>query len=116
VPASAQPTLIDLARTHRPRLRRTRWIIKDLSQLDTSARQLDATRADRLRFLTTYLRSRPGARPVRWYARRIVRKSDRILRRIARKAARLQSEPLARARGPNETGSNADDAPPRPPL
>ncbi len=80
-----QFTLIDLGRTHQPRARRTRWIIKDLSQLDCSARQIGATRADRLRFLAAYL-SLPTKRPrLRWYARRVVRKSDRILRRIARK-------------------------------
>lgn len=80
-------TLIDLARTHRPRLRRLRWVLKDLSQLDCSARQLAASRADRLRFLVAYLGLQPDAPRVRWYVRRIVRRSDRILRRIARKAA-----------------------------
>ncbi len=81
-------TLIDLARTHRPRLRRTRWIIKDLSQLDCSARQIGATRSDRLRFLVAYLGLLPDAPRVRFYARRVVRKSDAILRRIARKSSR----------------------------
>ncbi len=79
-------TLIDLARTHRPRLRRQRWILKDLSQLDASARQIAATRTDRLRFLVAYLGLEPGAPRVGWYARRIVRKSDRIRRRIARQS------------------------------
>lgn len=79
-------TLIDLARTMRPRLRRMRWIIKDLAELDSSARQIGATRADRLRFLYAYLGLAPRAPRVRWYVRRICRKSDRILRRIARKS------------------------------
>jgi heptose I phosphotransferase len=79
-------TLIDLARTHRPRLRRARWILKDLSQLDASAQQIGATRTDRMRFLLTYLGLLTGAPRARWYARRIVEKSDRILRRIARKS------------------------------
>jgi hypothetical protein len=79
-------TLIDLARTHRPRWRRLRWVIKDLSQLDASARQVGATRSDRWRFLRAYLNLPRGAPRTRWYARRIVRKSDRILRRIARKS------------------------------
>ncbi len=78
--------LIDLARLHRPRWRRTRWLIKDLSQLDTSARQIGATRTDRLRFLLAYLGLERGAPRARWYARKIVRKSSRILRRIARKS------------------------------
>lgn len=77
--------LIDLARTFRPRWRRMRWIIKDLSQLDASARQVGAGRTDRLRFLLAYLGLQPRAPRVRWYARRIVRKSDGILRRIERK-------------------------------
>ncbi len=79
-------TLIDLARLHRPRMRRMRWIIKDLSQLDTSARQIGASRSDRLRFLLAYLGLQPGAPRTRWYARRIVRKSTAILRRIERKS------------------------------
>ncbi len=81
-------TLIDLARVHNPRLRRMRWIIKDLAQLDASARQVGASRTDRLRFLRAYLNLGPRAPRVRWYARRIVRKSDWILRRIARHEGR----------------------------
>lgn len=79
--------LIDLARAHRPRIRRGRWLIKDLSQLDASARQIGLSRSDRLRFLLTYLGLEHRAPRVRWYARRIVRKSSAILRRIARKSA-----------------------------
>jgi len=88
-PNARQPpqlTLIDLARVHRPRWRRLRWILKDLSQLDSSARQVGASRADRVRFLLTYLGLQPGAPRTRWFARRVVRRSDRILRRIARKS------------------------------
>lgn len=88
-PQGARPPrfwLIDLARTHRPRWNRTRWLIKDLSQLDSSARQCGATRADRLRFLQAYLGLQTGSARVRWYAQRIRRKSDHILRRAARKA------------------------------
>ena len=79
-------TLIDLARTLQPRIWRMRWIIKDLSQLDSSARQIGATRADRLRFLRAYLGLQRNSPRVRWYARRIVRKSNWILRRIERKS------------------------------
>jgi heptose I phosphotransferase len=78
--------LIDLARTHQPRWRRTRWILKDLSQLDVSARQIGASRSDRLRFLLAYLGLQRKAARTRWYARRIVHRSDRVLRRIARKS------------------------------
>lgn len=90
-PRGMQPpqfSLIDLARTHCPRWRRMRWILKDLSQLDASARQINATRTDRWRFLLAYLNLPRGAPRARWYARRVVRKSDKILRRIARKNRR----------------------------
>lgn len=86
--SAAQPprfTLIDLARIHQPRFRRTRWLIKDLSQLDVSACQLGASRSDRYRFLVAYLGLTAGIPRVRWFARRTARKSAGILRRIARK-------------------------------
>ena len=88
-PAGQRPprfTLIDLARLHRPRWRRLRWIIKDLSQLDCSAQQIGATRTDRLRFLTAYLGLELNSPRVRYYARRIVHKSRQILDRIARRS------------------------------
>jgi hypothetical protein len=90
-PAGDRPprfTLIDLARTHYPRWRRMRWIIKDLSQLDASAREIGATRADRWRFLLAYLNLPPRAVRARWYARRIARKSAWILQREERKKRR----------------------------
>ena len=81
-------TLIDLARTHCPRWRRMRWTLKDLAQLDASAREVGATRTDRWRFLLAYLQLPGGAPRSRWCARRIVRKSDWILRRIKRESRR----------------------------
>lgn len=81
-------TLIDLARTLRPVLRRMRWIIKDLAQLDSSARQIGASRADRLRFLHAYLGPQSAQESVVRYVRRIVRKSNWILRRIERQSRR----------------------------
>ncbi len=90
-PAAQRPPqfmLIDLARLHRPRWRRLRWIVKDLAQLDCSAQQIGATRADRLRFLTAYLGLELNSPRVRYYARRIVRKSRQILDRIARRSGR----------------------------
>lgn len=77
--------LIDLARIHRPRLRRMRWILKDLSQLDASARQIGVSRADRLRWLLAYLGLTADSPRVRWYARQIARRSSAILRREKRK-------------------------------
>lgn len=81
-------TLVDLARTHRPRWRRMRWIIKDLAQLDCSARQIGASRTDRWRFLRVYLGRHAGAAHLRRYAPRIVRKSNWILRQIERRQRR----------------------------
>lgn len=78
--------LIDLARVMRPRLRRMRWLLKDLSQLDSSARQLGASRSDRLRCLLAYLGLSSAAPRVRWYVRQIVRRSERIRARLARKS------------------------------
>jgi heptose I phosphotransferase len=77
--------LIDLARIHRPRLRRMRWILKDLAQLDASARQIGASRSDRLRWLLAYLGLTAESPRVRWYARQITRRSNAILEREARK-------------------------------
>jgi hypothetical protein len=88
-PEASRPprfTLIDLARTHRPRWRPMRWICKDLAQLDASARQVGASRTDRWRFLLAYLNLPRGAVRARWYARRIACKSDWILRRVVRKS------------------------------
>lgn len=90
-PAAAKPprlAIIDLARVHRPVVRRMRWVLKDLSQLDASARQIGATRSDRLRFLLAYLGLESGAPRARWYARRVIQRSNRILRRIARRERR----------------------------
>ncbi len=81
-------TLIDLARAHRPRWRRMRWLLKDLAQLDSSARPLGVTRADRLRFLTAYLGLPADAPRTRWYARRIAARSARIVRQVARRRLR----------------------------
>jgi hypothetical protein len=78
-------SVIDLARAHRLRWRRTRWLVKDLAQLDYSARQIGATRTDRLRFVETYLGLLRGAARVHWYARAVAAKSDAILKRERRK-------------------------------
>ncbi|MBW7906546.1 MAG: hypothetical protein LC135_16205 [Phycisphaerae bacterium] len=85
--------LIDLARVHRPRVRRMRWLIKDLAQLDSSARQVGASRTDRLRFLLAYLGLQRVSHRTRWYARRIVRKSDHILERHSRKSREARALP-----------------------
>lgn len=88
-PDGASPprfALIDLARTHRPRLRRTRWLIKDLAQLDYSACQIGASRAERFRCLRAYLGLEPRAARARWFARKIARKSERIRRRDERRS------------------------------
>lgn len=80
--------IIDLARTHRPRLLRLRWLVKDLAQMDYSARQAGVSRTDRLRVLCAYLGLERTSQRVRWYARKIARKADSIQRRAERRAAR----------------------------
>jgi heptose I phosphotransferase len=78
--------LIDLARLHRPRVRRMRWLVKDLAQLDSSSRAIGASRTDRLRFLLAYLGLQRVSKRARGYIRRVLRKSERILSRMRRKA------------------------------
>lgn len=87
--------LIDLARVLHPRVRRMRWIVKDLAQIDASARQIGATRTDRHRFLLRYLGLETQSPRVRRYSRLVARKSDWILRRIHRRARRAAREPIA---------------------
>lgn len=78
--------LIDLARVFRPLgWTRSRWTIKDLSQLDVSARAIGATRADRLRFLLAYLALQRAGLRVRRLAQRVAAKADSIAARDARK-------------------------------
>ena len=71
-PAELDVRVIDLGRArHRSRLSR-RWIIKDLAQLDFSARKLSCS--DRLRFLRLYL-GRPFRPADRWLIRQVMLKS-----------------------------------------
>ncbi|MGE3314637.1 MAG: lipopolysaccharide kinase InaA family protein [Planctomycetaceae bacterium] len=73
--------VIDLGRVRRRKLLAKRWIVKDLAQLNYSSPQV--TKADRLRFLETYL-GRPlnrADRPLLW---QIERKTHAIRRHSAR--------------------------------
>jgi len=71
-PSGLDIRVIDLGRVRkRPRLSK-RWIIKDLAQLDFSARRLSCS--DRLRFLRLYL-GRPFQTADRWLVRQIAVKS-----------------------------------------
>jgi heptose I phosphotransferase len=83
-----QFTLIDLQRLFAPRWRLRRWRVKDLAQLNYSAPIRLVTRADRWRFLCTYL---PAASrdERRWWMHDIVAKSRRIARHDRRRRARL---------------------------
>jgi len=73
--------VIDLGRVRQPRRLTRRWIIKDLAQLDFSARRLSCS--ERLRFLRLYL-GRPFRPEDRWLVRRIFVKSRRIAAHTAR--------------------------------
>ncbi len=69
--------VLDLGRARCLRRLGSRWIIKDLAQLNYSSRNLTST--DRLRFLTRYLGRRPGDEDRR-FLDRVVRKSRAIAR------------------------------------
>jgi hypothetical protein len=67
--------VIDLGRVRQRENLGRRWIIKDLAQLDYSARFV--SRSDRLRFLRAYL------------GRDLQDRDDDFIRRIRRKSARI---------------------------
>jgi hypothetical protein len=67
--------IIDLGRVRQTRQLSARWIVKDLSQLDFSARRLPCR--ERLRFLRIYL------------GRRLTRGDRRLIQRIAWKSSRI---------------------------
>jgi heptose I phosphotransferase len=71
-PADLDIRVIDLGRARHRRPLSRRWIIKDLAQLDFSARKLSCS--DRLRFLRLYL-GRPFRPADRWLIRQVVLKS-----------------------------------------
>jgi heptose I phosphotransferase len=73
--------VIDLGRVRQRRGRATRWMTKDLAQLDYSARRLSCT--DRLRFLRLYL-GRPFQPADRWVVRWIAVKSAWIASHTAK--------------------------------
>jgi heptose I phosphotransferase len=73
--------VIDLGRVRERRGRATRWMTKDLAQLDYSARRLSC--ADRLRFLRLYL-GRPFQPADRWVVRWIALKSAWIASHTAK--------------------------------
>ncbi len=73
--------VIDLGRVRERRGPATRWIMKDLAQLDYSARALSCT--DRLRFLRLYL-GRPFQPRDRWMIRWITLKSAWIASHTAK--------------------------------
>jgi heptose I phosphotransferase len=73
--------VIDLGRVIQSRARSGRGVIKDLAQLDFSARRLSCN--DRLRFLRLYL-GRPFRPADRWLVRCIARKSRHIAAHTAK--------------------------------
>jgi heptose I phosphotransferase len=69
--------VIDLGRARQTRRLANRWVVKDLAQLNYSARE--ATGAERVRFLRAYL-GRPLHSRDRRLIRRVLRKTDAIAR------------------------------------
>lgn len=79
--------LIDLQRVLRPRVRRSRWIVKDLAALNYSAPAHIVSTADRARWLKRYLNVRRLDARARTLIRRVVRKTARIAAHDRRRAA-----------------------------
>lgn len=80
-------SMIDLQRVFRPRWRVWRWRIKDLAQLNYSAKPEQFSRAMRLRFAKEYF----GAETLAPFHRRILQKVVRKTRSIARRDERLRT-------------------------
>ena len=76
-------TLIDLARLHRPKVAKTRWIVKDLAGLHFSVPKSMASRADRVRWYKRYRNINRLTRRDRWLLRWIDWKARRIARHTA---------------------------------
>jgi hypothetical protein len=85
--ASADPArfaVIDCERVGRHRRRLSRWVVKDLAALETSAPP-EATARERLAFLVAYLRARGLPRRVlRRLARRVLLKARRMRGHVPR--------------------------------
>jgi hypothetical protein len=86
-PAIAGPddevfALIDLQRVFRPRWRKRRWAVKDLSALDYSTPADRVSRQERLRFLCRYVRVCSRFGTARTLARKIDARTGRTIRRL----------------------------------
>jgi len=73
--------LIDLQRVFRPRWRLERWIVKDLAALNFSTPSRRVSRADRLRWLRTYLGGSKLDARARRLVYRILGRTQRLHRR-----------------------------------
>ncbi|MFI4859533.1 MAG: lipopolysaccharide kinase InaA family protein [Phycisphaerales bacterium JB063] len=82
-------TLIDLQRMIRPRLRWTRWVVKDLAALNYSTPPNAASKADRLRWFKRYRSIKKLAPADRALLRQVAAKTRRIARHDAKRNARL---------------------------
>jgi hypothetical protein len=80
--------LIDLQRVFTPRWRKRRWRVKDLAQLNYSAPAGPVTRADRWRFLRSYVPGASREERRRW-AESTEHKTQQIAGHDARRRARL---------------------------
>lgn len=91
VPPERSLRLIDLQRVLRPKIRKLRWIIKDLASLNYSTPRGLVGNVDRWRWLTAYLRALKLDLPVRSLAYRVVGKTHRIARHDRRRRAGLEN-------------------------
>jgi heptose I phosphotransferase len=77
-------SVLDLQRVFRPRLRRWRWIVKDLAALNYSTPLSVATSADRVRWLKLYLEKRSASANSKALIRAVARKTSRIAQHSAK--------------------------------
>jgi heptose I phosphotransferase len=88
--------LIDLARCFKPRWRKERWLVKDLSALNFSSPEQIISRTDRMRFFLTYLDKRKLDRDDKALIRKIVGKCEKIARHNRKHRKTTQERAVAK--------------------
>ncbi|MFA5864975.1 MAG: lipopolysaccharide kinase InaA family protein [Phycisphaerae bacterium] len=76
--------LIDLARVFKMRFQKERWFIKDMAALNFSSPRKNISNTDRMRFFKKYLGENKLSKLDKIFARKIIRKTQRIARHYAK--------------------------------
>lgn len=87
--------LIDLARCFKMKLRKKRWIVKELAGLNYSAPDPEISKTDRLRFFRTYLEKTKLDDNDKKLLNKIIRKTKRIERHTRKHHSQTQERKLA---------------------